>query len=321
MANYFSYLPDVFVRTKSYRTGTNDPYVLAKNLFRRIKIRDDLSDVILGFEKYTIKNNQRPDQVADEVYGNVNYDWVVLLVNNIINIYDDWPMTEQELYNYMVRKYGKDDVESIHHWVTQEVRSTRGDIQLRADIQVPEDFQYARPDGTMVPKAELVRPMSNYDYESGLNDYKRGIHILKPQFLNAFVEEFEDLVEYLPSNEVDPLTGIKRSVETVAEAFTSVKPTYQTLVGQTPSIQFASTAEYTSRSFGSTDPTISQGDVLADGSTVAVTAGTGSTAVTQTAGTTTTTETNQYGSAGSSSGQTSGGGTSSGGSYGGGGGY
>ena len=321
MANYFSYLPDVFVRTKSYRTGTNDPYVLAKNLFRRIKIRDDLSDVILGFEKYTIKNNQRPDQVADEVYGNVNYDWVVLLVNNIINIYDDWPMTEQELYNYMVRKYGKDDVESIHHWVTQEVRSTRGDIQLRADIQVPEDFQYARPDGTMVPKAELVRPMSNYDYESGLNDYKRGIHILKPQFLNAFVEEFEDLVEYLPSNEVDPLTGIKRSVETVAEAFTSVKPTYQTLVGQTPSIQFASTAEYTSRNFGSTDPTISQGDVLADGSTVAVTAGTGSTAVTQTAGTTTTTETNQYGSAGSSSGQTSGGGTSSGGSYGGGGGY
>ena len=325
MANYFSYLPDVFVRTKSYRTGTNDPYVLAKNLFRRIKIRDDLSDVILGFEKYTIKNNQRPDQVADEVYGNVNYDWVILLVNNIINVYDEWPMTEQELYNYMVRKYGEDDVESIHHWVTQEVRSTRGDIQLRADIQVPEDFQYARPDGTMVPKAELVRPMSNYDYESGLNDYKRGIHVLKPQFLNSFIEEFEDLVEYLPSNEVDPLTGIKRSVGTVAEAFTNVKPTYQTLVGQTPSIQFASTAEYTSRNFGSTDPTISQGDVLADGSTVAVTTGNTS-ATTETAGTTTTTETNQYGSAGSSTGQTSGSGGSSGssgssggGSYGGGG--
>ena len=229
MANYFSYLPDVFVRTKSYRTGTNDPYVLAKNLFRRIKIRDDLSDVILGFEKYTIQNNERPDQVAEKVYGNVNYDWVVLLVNNIINVYDEWPMTEQELYNYMVRKYGKDDVESIHHWVTQEVRSARGDLQLRADMQVPENFTYTRPDGTVVPKEDLVRPMSNYDYESGLNDYKRGIHVLKPQFLNSFVEEFEDLVEYLPSNEVDPLTGLKKSVDTVEEAFTSVKPTYQTL--------------------------------------------------------------------------------------------
>ena len=137
MANYFSYLPDVFVRTKSYRTGTNDPYVLAKNLFRRVKIRDDLSDVILGFEKYTIQNNERPDQVAEKVYGNVNYDWVVLLVNNIINVYDEWPMTEQELYNYMVRKYGKDDVEGIHHWVTQEVRSARGDIQLRDGYASP----------------------------------------------------------------------------------------------------------------------------------------------------------------------------------------
>ena len=214
----------------------------------------------------------------------------------------------------MVRKYGKDDVEGIHHWVTQEVRSTRGDLQLRADLQVPEDFQYMRPDGTMIPKAELVRPMSNYDYESGLNDYKRGIHVLKPQFLNAFVEEFEDLVEYLPSNEVDPLTGIKRSVDTVAEAFTSVKPTYQTLVGQIPSIQFAATAEYTSRNFGSTDPTISEGDVLADGSTVAVTTGNTS-ATTETAGSTTSTETNQYGSAGSSSGQTSGSGGSSGGTF------
>ena len=112
----------------------------------------------------------------------------------------------------------------------------------------------------------------------------------------------------------------------MAEAFTSVKPTYQTLVGQTPSIQFAATAEYTSRSFGSSDPTISQGDVLADGSTVAVTTGNTS-ATTETAGTTTSTETNQYGSAGSSSGQTSGSGSSSssggssGGSYGGGGGY
>ena len=153
-----------------------------------------------------------------------------------------------------------------------------------------------------------------------LNDYKRGIHVLKPQYIDSFVEEFEKLVEYLPSNEVDPLTGVKKTVSVVAEAFTSVKPTYQTLVGQLSSIQFAATAEYTSRNFGSSDPTISEGDVLADGSTVAVTTG-NTTATTETAGTMTETVINQYGSAGSSSGQSSGGGTSSGGSYSGGGGY
>ena len=322
MANYFSYLPDVFVRTSSYRTGSNDPYVQAKNLFRRIKIRDDISDIILGFEKYIIQHNERPDQIADRVYGNVEYDWVVLLTNNIINVYDEWPMTEEEMYSMMVRKYGKDHVESIHHWETQEIKSTRGDVVLRAGFEVPQDFVYRRPDGTNIPREELVRPISNYDYESQLNDYKRGIHVLKPQYIDAFVEEFETLVEYLPSNEVDPATGIKKTVNIVAEAFTNVRPTYQTLVGQTPSIEFASQQEFTSRNFGSTDPTISEGDVLADGSTVAVTVSTGQTSATvEQAGEMTQTEVNQYGSAGSSSGQTSGGGTSSGGSYQGGGGY
>ncbi len=318
MSNYFSYLPDVFVRTSSYRTGNNDPYVQAKNLFRRIKIRDDISDIILGFEKYIIQHNERPDQIADRVYGNVEYDWVVLLTNNIINVYDEWPMTEQEMYAYMVRKYGAKHVESIHHWVTQEIKSTRGDVILRDGFEVAQDFEYSRPDGTLIPKEELVRPVSNYDYELALNDYKRGIHLLKPQYIDAFVEEFEKLVEYLPSNEVDPATGIKKTAAAVAEAFTNVKPTYETLVGQIPSIQFASSAEYTSRSFGSSDPTISEGDVLADGSTVvsvSVSTGTSSATIEQ-AGQMDTTETNQYGSAGSSSGQ-----QSSGSSYSGGGGY
>jgi len=235
MANYFSYLPDVFVRTSSYRTGSNDPYVRAKNLFRRIKIRDDLSDVILGFEKYIIQHNERPEQIADRVYGDVDYDWVVLLTNNIINIYDEWPMSEQEMYQHMVRKYGADHVESVHHWVTQEIKSTRGDVVLRDGFEVPEDFQYQRPDGTVIPREELIRPVSNYDYETQLNDYKRGIHILKPQYIDAFVEEFEKLVEYLPSNEVDAATGIKKTSNVVAEAFTNVKPTYETLVGRSSS--------------------------------------------------------------------------------------
>ena len=82
--SYFNNLPDVYVRTSSYRQDNVDPYTLAKNLFRRIKIREELDDVILGFTQYTIKNNQRPDQVAGEVYGDMGKDWVVLICNNII---------------------------------------------------------------------------------------------------------------------------------------------------------------------------------------------------------------------------------------------
>ena len=310
MSNYFSFIPDVFVRTSSYRVGGNDPYVMAKNLFRRIKIRDGMVQTALGFESYAIQSNERPDQVADKFYNDPEYDWVILLCNNIVNIYDDWPMEEGELFKYIKRKYGSTD--DIHHWETQEVRNTKGTLQLRAGIQVNEDFEYTRPDGTSIPTAELVAPVSNYQYEAQLNEYRRNIYILKPAFLTQFVEEFENLTEYLPSNEVDPQTGIKRSVGIISEAFRSVKPTYTSLVGQAPSIEFASRQEFTSRSFGSSASTISEGDVLADGSTVAVTnAASGTTsAVTEQAGSSSTSSStnNQYGSAGSSTGQQSGGG-------------
>ena len=73
MSNYFTYLPDVYVRTQTYRTNNNDPYVLAKNIFRRIKIRDDVEYLVTGFTQYTIKNQQRPDQIAEEFYSDPSY--------------------------------------------------------------------------------------------------------------------------------------------------------------------------------------------------------------------------------------------------------
>ena len=73
--SYFSYLPNVEVRVSSYRVNNVDPFKVAKNIFRRIKIRENLDDIILGFTQYTIKNNQRPDEVAGEVYGDMGIHW------------------------------------------------------------------------------------------------------------------------------------------------------------------------------------------------------------------------------------------------------
>ena len=315
MAGYFSYLPQVYVRTSSYRTNNVDPYKLAKNIFRRIKIRENLDDVILGFTQYTIPNNTRPEQVAHEYYGVADYDWVVLICNNIINVYDEWPMTEHELYSYMVRKYGENEVDGVHHYVTQEQRNADGRIVLKGDIQVPQDFTYRKYDGTFVPLEELTRPVSNYDYESEINDYKRNIYLLRRDYINQFVEEFEEMVGYLPSAETDPDSDSKRSENVVQEQFISVKPSYQTLVGQTSSIDFASTQEYTSRTVTLEGVEFQQGDVLADGSTIGVTFGASGTTGTVLAGVQDEEVVNSFGSAGSSSGQTSGSSGSSGSGY------
>ena len=290
--SYFSYLPNVQVRTSSYRTNNVDPYKLAKNIFRRIKIRENLDDIILGFNQYTIKNNQRPDQVSLEIYGTMEYDWVVLLTNNIINLYDEWPMSEDELERYIDSEY-EEDADSVHHWVTQKITDTRGRTLLRDGRIVSEDFSYTRPDGTAIPKEDLVRPISVYDYESEKNDYKRNIYLLRKEYVSGFIEEFSNLVDYLPNDEVDFDTQTKKTKDSVQEQFISVKETYSTNIGQSSSIDFASEADYSSREFDTSAATIGEGDVLADGSTVVTT---GVAGVSSNIGTTT----NQYGSATSS---------------------
>ena len=267
---YFTHLPDVMVRTSSYRQNNVDPYKLAKNLFRRIKVRERLQDVILGFDQYTIRVNERPDQVAYKKYGNMGYDWVVLLCNNIINVYDEWPLSEDELERYIDSTY-EEDADSVHHWVTQRITDQRGRILVKEDRVVPENYTYTRPDGTLVPKDETVRPISVYDHETMKNDFKRNIYLLKKPYINGFVEEFSSLCGYLPNSETDPTSGAKRSLNTTQEQFQTVKPSYNTNIGETSSIEFASEADYSSREFDTSGPTIEQGDVLSDGTTVVTT--------------------------------------------------
>ena len=182
--SYFNNLPDVYVRTSSYRQDNVDPYTLAKNLFRRIKIREELDDVILGFTQYTIKNNQRPDQVAGEVYGDMGKDWVVLICNNIINLYEEWPMSEDEMERYIDSEY-EEDADSVHHWVTQEIKDLKGRVLVKGGRIVPEDWSYTRPDGTVIAKEDTVRPISVYDYELEKNDQKRNIYLLRKEYVSA----------------------------------------------------------------------------------------------------------------------------------------
>ena len=285
MSNYFSYLPEVYVRTTSYRQNNVDPYSLAKNIFRRIKILEDLSDIIMGFYQYTIKNNQRPDQVAYDFYGDMQYDWVVLLCNNILNVYDEWPMTEDELERYIDSEYESPD--SVHHWVTQKIRDTKGRVLIKPGMEVPENWAYTRPDGTVVGKADTVRPISVYDYESEKNNYKRNIYLLRKQYLGGFVEEFKNLVDYLPNSETSEETNAKKSKNTVQEQFVTVKEAYVTNIGLDSTIDFASEQDYSSRTFDTSAATIGEGQTLSDSSV---------TVTTSTTNDSPSTTSNQYGS-------------------------
>ena len=100
MPGFFSYLPNVYVG-EGVADDEATKYRLVKNLFRRTKTRDDLSKYSSLFEAYSITAGQTPSTLALEVYKDSHLDWVILLVNNITDVYEDWPRNEEDLITYV----------------------------------------------------------------------------------------------------------------------------------------------------------------------------------------------------------------------------
>jgi len=141
---YFRELLDIqypsFLKSKERSTD----YIRTKNIFRRIKIRDELKGETRLFNKYVIPDGARPDNVADELYRSPNYDWVVLISAEIINVRDEWPISDGDLYNYVYSKYG-DELYEPHHFITVEVKDSDNNILLNSGRFVNNIIQLPYP--------------------------------------------------------------------------------------------------------------------------------------------------------------------------------
>ena len=153
---YFREIPDIEYQSPFNSRISDSSYVLAKNIFKKMKIRDDLQDVFTIFNKYIIREGQRPDTLAEALYGKSDLDWVILISAGIINVRDEWPMSDHELYEYVVNKYTTNRLESteleiqqaisaVHHYETTEVKDDQGRLILPKGKIVDSDFSIPNP--------------------------------------------------------------------------------------------------------------------------------------------------------------------------------
>lgn len=158
MANYFSYLPNFdYVSRDPKQNSTND-YTEVKNLFKRGKIRDDIFQNLSYFQKYTIIGDERPDQVAEKVYGDSSLDWVVLLSNNIQNVYEEWPKTQYAFNDILLKKYGSyENLYAPHHYETVESYSRDGYLIVSPGVEVNEGF-YKAPEYEIELDPNIILP-------------------------------------------------------------------------------------------------------------------------------------------------------------------
>lgn len=138
---YFSEFPNVDYTNRFPNAKSNDETTVAKNLFRRPKLRNDVSQSITQFEYYNIEDGERPEEVARKVYQDPELDWVVLIANNIINVNEDWPLSSAQLPEYLLKKYGSEaKLAEIKHYETIELKDSFGRIVVPGGLIVDKAF-------------------------------------------------------------------------------------------------------------------------------------------------------------------------------------
>ena len=200
MSSYFRNIPDFEYVSRESNSKKISDYRKVKNLFKRGKLKNDIFKDLTKFTKYKIVGNDRPDNVAFEMYGDETLDWIVLLSNNVTNIQTEWPLDHQSFYNFLIDKYGSEEqIHAVHHYETTEVRNTNNTIIVPEGLEVPKNYSIEFYDSrleTTTTVSNITTEITNYAYENKIEDEKRNIFVLKPNYVNLILNDMEDAMTY-----------------------------------------------------------------------------------------------------------------------------
>lgn len=145
----------------------------------------DLSFVIW---KHDVMDDDTPVSISDKLYNDPEYYWTILYINNIVNPYRDWYMSQTELENYVDSCY-TDGKNGLHHF---ERRVADGDYRVIDDVDhAAAAVKYA----ARLPLGEAIFPVTNLMFEKRLNDDRKLINVISPRFIREFAANFQKTLE------------------------------------------------------------------------------------------------------------------------------
>ena len=176
---YFSRFPMM-----TYDVAGNKNYKLLPDILRRVKLRSGLRSSSFMFEKYDVKDGENPEDVAFKWFGDPEYHWVILMTNNVTDRYYQWPLSQPQFAEHLTDKYGAGNEDATHHF---EKTTDSG----KTSSSGPNDFSHKVECNSDDGDPDII---TNRIYEERKQDEYRSIRLLDPQFLDTFVEEFDNLI-------------------------------------------------------------------------------------------------------------------------------
>ena len=166
MAN-FKYFPKIVYDVRGVLN--NDQYDLITNILRRVRMRLSLLDNTVFFAQHSIVDGETPEQLSYTFYGDSELHWIILYGQQATHPFYDWPLKYYDLSGFVTKKYGSSEVYTTHH--------------------------YEDADGYVVDSdASGATAISNFLYEERLNDDKRQLSVIRPEYTAMITNELKTLV-------------------------------------------------------------------------------------------------------------------------------
>ena len=218
MSKYFDKIPKILYDIDGKQLTT---YQNVTNVFFRVRIIWNVLENISAYYDYLVKDDDTPEILAEKLYGDPEAHWIILMANQIVDAQYDWPLNNDDFNKYIINKYGsiQNSKTAIHHYekVITRQNSIAGSItetrfvvnqdQLTVnDMTVPYDTYDSLPEtqevdeynlGNQETVEQIIRrdAISCYDYEDQINENRRAIKIIKPEYYAQIIREFDTLTK------------------------------------------------------------------------------------------------------------------------------
>tara|TARA_B100001564_G_scaffold350766_1_gene355666 strand:- start:42 stop:767 length:726 start_codon:yes stop_codon:yes gene_type:complete len=217
---FFKELPDIAYQSPLSHKNSSRDYIIIKNIFRSAKLMDYVRSGALAQQKLVLKDGDRPDTIAEYLYGESTLDYIVILVAGITNINHEWPLQDYQVYDYALEKYKTEaEMNAVRYYETFEIKDSQGHQILPPNLIVDVDFKIygsstqfgtnrynlISQDGNRqlddkteytVATDNIARAVTNLEYEYTKNEEKREIDVLKNGYVQTFINDLRDILRY-----------------------------------------------------------------------------------------------------------------------------
>ena len=221
---YFSELPNIAYQSPLNHKNSSSDFIVIKNIFRKAKMFDFVRSGAIDINKYVIGDGDRPDTVAEFLYGDSSLDYIVVLVAGIVNVNHEWPLQDYQVYDYALQKYGSEaKLNETKFHKTFEIIDAEGRQLLPPNLIVDVDFKFQGSitqagsgrytlvsqvgnrqlddkDEYTVATDGIARAVTNLEYEYNENEKKREIDVLREGYVQTFINDLRDVVKYKQSS-------------------------------------------------------------------------------------------------------------------------